>query len=174
MVTARISWGVVGILLRLCPELLALPRVLLSYILGIFAALKRCTIFLFLPHFLTPHRHREFSGVLHLTMADFEIFRDRLLQAYPTYGQALWDPNPTRLDKPVKVGDVGFMRWGKFHGLFNALLPADHPSHNLGVPEGHEPLVPNLADHINTSSLSCGHYCSGEVGIEPEPNTTAR
>ena len=104
-------------------------------------------------------------------MADYVIFRDQLLQTYPTYGYALWDPSPTGPDKPVKVADVGFIRWGKFHRLFNALLPADHPSHGRGVPDYHEPLVPNLEDHINTGSLSCGHYCSGEVNIESEPNT---
>jgi len=73
----------------------------------------------------------------------------------------------------VKVGDVGIMRWGKFHRFFNALLPADHPSHDLGVPEYHEPLVPNLVDHINMGSLNCGHYCSSEVNIVSEPNTSA-
>jgi len=107
-------------------------------------------------------------------MADYDIFRQQLLQAFPAYGHALWDPNPTRPDKPVEVGDVGFMRWGKFHRLFNALLSADHPSHELGVPEYHVPLVPNLTNHINAGSLSCGHYCSGEVNIEPEPETRAR
>jgi len=104
-------------------------------------------------------------------MADYVIFRDQLLQTFPTYGYALWDPSPTGPDNPVKVADVGFIRWGKFHRLFNALLPADHLSHGRGVPDYHEPLVPNLVDHINTGSLSCGHYCSGEVNIESEPNT---
>ena len=107
-------------------------------------------------------------------MADYEIFRNQLLQTFPGYGHALWDPNPTNPDEPVKVGDVGFMRWGKFHRLFNALLPANHPSHDLGVPEHYEPLVPNLANHINSGSLTRGHYCSGEVNMEPEPNTSAR
>lgn len=143
------------------------------YTPGIFAAPKRCTVSLFLPSLPNSPQGSRVSGVLHSAMADHVIFRDQLLRTFPTYGYALWDPSPTRPDKPVKVGDVGFMRWGKFHRLFNAHLPADHPSHELGVPEYHEPLVPNLADHINTSSLSCGHYCSGEVNIEPEPNTKA-
>ena len=32
-------------------------------------------------------------------------------------------------------------RRGNFHRLFNALLPADDPSHELGVPEYQESLV---------------------------------
>ena len=106
-------------------------------------------------------------------MADYDIFRNQLLQTFPTYGYALWDPNPMSPDKPVKVGDVGIMRWGKFVRLFNALLPADHPSHELGVPEYYEPLRPTLVNHISTSSLDRGHYCSGEVKVELEPNTHA-
>lgn len=101
-------------------------------------------------------------------MADYDIFREQLAITFPTYGHALWDPSPTRLDRPIQVGDVGFIRWGKFHRLFNALLPADHPSHTLGVPEYHEPLVPNSPDHINKGSLSCPHYCSSAIDVEPE------
>jgi hypothetical protein len=52
----------------------------------------------------------------------------------------------------VRVGDVGFIRDGYFQRLFNALLPADHPSHdNFGVPEWHEPLLLNFPTHIRTS-----------------------
>jgi hypothetical protein len=41
------------------------------------------------------------------------------------------------------------------------------------VPEYHEPLVPNLSNHINKSSLGCSHYCSRGISIEPEPETRA-
>jgi hypothetical protein len=41
------------------------------------------------------------------------------------------------------------------------------------VPEYHEPLVPNLSNHINTSSLGYGHYCSGGISVEPELETRA-
>ena len=63
------------------------------------------------------------------SMAHYDIFRDQLGIKYPAFGHALWEPNPGRLYSPVEVGDVGFIREGKFHRLFNALLPADHPSH---------------------------------------------
>ena len=106
-------------------------------------------------------------------MADYDIFREQLAITFPTYGHALWDPSPMRPSRPVEIGNVGFIRWGRFHLLFNALLPADDPSHELGVPEYHEPLVPNLSNHINTSSLGYGHYCSGGISVEPELETRA-
>ena len=73
-------------------------------------------------------------------MAHYDIFSAQLASKYPAYGHALWVPDPVRLYCPVEVGDVGFIREGRFHRLLNALLPADHPSHTLGVPEYHEPL----------------------------------
>jgi hypothetical protein len=101
-------------------------------------------------------------------MADYEIFRDQLTTTYPTYGYPLWMPSPPRPDRPAKIGDVCFLRGGKCHRLFSALLSADHPSQEFGVPEYHEQLVPSLVDHINKDSLSCGHYCSAGVSVETE------
>ena len=49
---------------------------------------------------------------------------------------------------------VSFIRRGKFCRLFNALLPADDPSHELGVPEYHEHLVPGLLDRIDRGFLA--------------------
>jgi hypothetical protein len=107
-------------------------------------------------------------------MADYDIFREQLAIKYPSYGHALWEPSPRRPDRPVQVGDVGFIRRGKFHRLFNAMLPADHPSHERGVPEYHEPLEPTLFDHLDTSFLSSNDYCSAGVSIEPDPGYNAR
>ncbi|KAF8263073.1 hypothetical protein EI94DRAFT_626048 [Lactarius quietus] len=73
-------------------------------------------------------------------MAHFDTFRDQIAIAHPAFGHALWEPDPGEFPA-VEVGDVGFVRDGKFHRLFNALLPADHPSNeSRGVPEHHEPL----------------------------------
>jgi hypothetical protein len=78
----------------------------------------------------------------------YDIFRDQLALKYPAYGHALWEPNPWGLYSAVQVGDVGFIGEGKFHRLFNALLPEDHPSHeNFGVPEHHKPLKPRIQRH---------------------------
>jgi hypothetical protein len=102
-------------------------------------------------------------------MADYDIFREQLAIKYPSYGHALWAPGPKDPNRPVQVGDVGFIRTGKFHRLFNALLPADDPSHERGVPEYHEPLVPTLSDHIDTDSLDRNDYCSAGVSVEADP-----
>ena len=108
-------------------------------------------------------------------MADYDIFREQLAIKYPSYGHALWGPSPGNPDRPVQVGDVGFIRKGNFHRLFNALLPADDPSHELGVPEYHERLVPNLLDrHLHTDSLDRNNYCLAGVSVEPDPGYHAR
>jgi hypothetical protein len=101
-------------------------------------------------------------------MADYDIFREQLGIRYPTYGHALWNPSPWKSGRPVKVGDVGFIRRGKFHCLFNALCPKGEQA---DVPEGYEQLIPKSSDHITQSSLNCGHYCSLGVGVQPELDT---
>jgi len=101
-------------------------------------------------------------------MAHYDIFRGQLAIKYPAYGHALWDP------RPVEIGDVGFIREGQFHRLFNALLPEDHPSHcEFGVPSHHELLVPSVSNHINKSVLSRNHYCSAGITIDTEPDIRA-
>ena len=102
-------------------------------------------------------------------MAHYDVFREQLAIKYPAFGHALWDPTPRNPDKPVQVGDVGFIRDGKFYRLFNALLPADDQSHEFGVPEHHEPLVPSVLDHIDKGSLSSNNYCSAGVSVETDP-----
>jgi len=107
-------------------------------------------------------------------MTHYDIFRGQLATKYPLHGYALWEPSPLRLYSAVEVGDVGFIREGRFYRLFNALLSTDHPSHKSGVPEYHEALIPKLSDHITRGTLSPGHYYS--VGIDmvaPEPDVRA-
>ena len=104
-------------------------------------------------------------------MSHYDTFRGQLAIKYPSYGHALWEPSPSELYGPVEVGDVGFIREGRFYRLFNALLSADHPSHMSGVPEHHEPLIPKLSDHVIRSTLSPGHYCSAGIdmmALEPD------
>ncbi|KAH9048690.1 hypothetical protein EDB84DRAFT_1456023 [Lactarius hengduanensis] len=90
-------------------------------------------------------------------MAHYDIFRHQLLITAPAYGYALWDPDPGNLYPAVEVGDVGYIREGKFHRLFNVLLPAEHPSHGNGVPEYHEQL--DVKNHINKGTLSPHNFC---------------
>ena len=106
-------------------------------------------------------------------MADYEIFREQLAIKYPSYGYALWEPSPTNPNSPAQVGDVGFILEGRFYRLFSALLPADDPSQEFGVPEYHDPLIP-LSNHLATVSLGSNDYCSTGVKVEADPGFQAR
>ncbi len=89
------------------------------------------------------------------TRTHYDTYRGELGKAYPGFGYALWEPGPGEQNPPVEVGDVGFIREGQFHRLFNALLPANHGSHErFGVPEGHEPLRLTVTNHINRRVLT--------------------
>ncbi len=96
----------------------------------------------------------------------YDTFRDQLAIAYPNFGYALWVPDAGQLFPAVEVGDVGFIRKGKFHRLFNALLPALHPSHIRGTPENYESLHPFMQDrHIDYGILRPKDFCSSGVRI---------
>ncbi|KAH9066175.1 hypothetical protein EDB87DRAFT_1732214 [Lactarius vividus] len=98
-------------------------------------------------------------------MAHYNTFREQLAIAHPAFGHALWEPDPGQYP-PVQVGDVGFTRDGKFHRLFNVLLPANDPSHqSRGTPDGHEPLPLRLQDHIDRGILSPNTFYSYGVNV---------
>ena len=103
-----------------------------------------------------------------ITMAHYDIFRHHLSIKFPACGFALWDPDPGNLYPAMEVGDVGYICEGKFHRLFNVLLPANHPSHrNFGVPEYHQQLTLNMENHINICNLSPNNFCSAKVTSMP-------
>ena len=90
-------------------------------------------------------------------MSHYNTFRDQLAIAHPALGYALWDPDPGEQCPPVEIADVGYIRRGKFHRLFNALLPANHQSYQrFGVPENYEPLQLSVLDHgtLHPNNLS--------------------
>jgi hypothetical protein len=95
-----------------------------------------------------------FCFLLHDLSMDYDIFREELVIKYPIYGHALWEPSPLAGERytAVQVGDVGFIRGGRFHRLFNVLLPADHESHGGGVPQNHEPLTLRMSPAPTTDS----------------------
>lgn len=101
-------------------------------------------------------------------MAVYDVFREQLAIKFPACGHALWDPSPPEPNRPVKVGDVGFIRKGKFHCLFNVLHPQAEQSI---VPMDHEQLVPGSSKHVTQETLSCGNYCSVGVGVQNELDT---
>ena len=107
-------------------------------------------------------------------MAHYDTFREQLAIKYPSFGYALWEPSPTNPNRPVQVGDVGFIREGRFYRIFSAFLPADDPSQEFGVPENHEPLVPTLPNHVATVPLGRNNYCSAGVEVEADPGYHSR
>ena len=69
----------------------------------------------------------------------------------------------------MEIGDVGYIRQGKFRRLFNVLLPANHPSHqNFSVPEYHEPLTLNRRNHIDVGTLRPHNFFSISVSLGPD------
>ena len=97
-------------------------------------------------------------------MAHYNTFRDQIAIAHPAYGYALWESDPGEQYPPVAVGDVGYIREGKFRRLFNALLPANHQSHQrFGVPDGHVPLQLSTPDHVDHATLDPNNFCSHGV-----------
>lgn len=94
---------------------------------------------------------------------DYDIFREELAIKYPAYGYALWEPSPGGRYTAVEIGDVGFIREGYFHRLFNILLPEDHPSHQDGVPQHHEPLILRTRSPTYTGTLQPNHLRSNGV-----------
>ena len=108
-------------------------------------------------------------------MAHYDIFRHHLVRKFSAFGHALWEPNPGNLFPAVEVGDVGFIREGKFHRLFNILLPAEDQSHEgFGVPEGYEQLTLNITNHINIGKLSPNNFCSAKVSSIPVSERLAK
>lgn len=99
-------------------------------------------------------------------MSDCDIFREELAIKYLNHGYALWEPDPGTLYEAVEVGDVGYIRDGKFHRLFNVFLSKDHPSHrNYGVPEYHEVLQLNMREHIDRGRDNRKNFCSKYVTL---------
>ena len=94
---------------------------------------------------------------------DYDIYREELAINYPAYGHALWEPSPGGRYDSVEIGDVGFIRQGSFHRLFNVLLPYDHPSHQDGVPQDHEPLILRTASQTNTGRIQPNNLRSSGV-----------
>jgi hypothetical protein len=101
------------------------------------------------------------------TMAHYDIFRNQLAIRFPAHGYALWEPSPGDLYHVVGIGDVGYITEGRFHRLFNILLPADDPSHeNFGVPDNHTPFRPKVPRHVTSGILRPDNFCSAGVTFE--------
>jgi hypothetical protein len=93
---------------------------------------------------------------------NYDIFREELATKYSTYGHALWEPSPGGSYTSVEIGDVGFIRGGRFHRLFNIPLSGDDPSHQ-GVSQHHEPLALTIRSPIDTGTLWPNDFRSNGV-----------
>ena len=108
----------------------------------------------------------EFLPTYSKAMAHYDIYREELGRNFHAFGHALWEPSPGVLGDPVAIGDVGFIRQGKFHRIFNVLLPEDHQTHkNFGTPEYHEPLQLKMEIHVDEDELSPNDFYSAEVKV---------
>ncbi|KAH9006691.1 hypothetical protein EDB83DRAFT_726411 [Lactarius deliciosus] len=104
----------------------------------------------------------------------YDTFRILLAMAHPHLGHALWDTSPGDLPVGVQVGDVGFVRQGKFHRLFNALCSKYHPSNQrFGVPRDYEQLIPVVPNHIDSGAVNPNNFCSYGVTVTSNPFLTA-
>ncbi|KAG6913582.1 hypothetical protein DXG01_005799 [Tephrocybe rancida] len=86
--------------------------------------------------------------------AAHDIYAEQLSElrrGYPLYNL---EPNPD--DGPMQIGDVGFLRQGAFHLLFNVSRSRDDPAQRFGVPEGYE-------------HLDLGFIRSYDAALEPGP-----
>jgi hypothetical protein len=78
-------------------------------------------------------------------MAAHEVYTQQLSKL--KHGLPLWEPEPAWQDGEVKIGDVGYIRRGRFARLFNAVAPLGDPSNALhSIPNGHVPFELTLAD----------------------------
>ncbi|OBZ73112.1 hypothetical protein A0H81_06650 [Grifola frondosa] len=72
-------------------------------------------------------------------MAAWDVYAEQLFHL--RHGLPLWCPEPSDSGE-VCIGDVGYIRNGRFYGLFNTTLPKDHQTNQrLGVPQPFEPFI---------------------------------
>ncbi|KAF9651704.1 hypothetical protein BDM02DRAFT_3110142 [Thelephora ganbajun] len=68
----------------------------------------------------------------------WSIYKDQMSQL--GHGDALWEPAPIHSFKRVRLGDVGYVRRGRFHLLFSAGRPLDNRQLGVDVPLTFVPL----------------------------------
>ncbi|KAF9789496.1 hypothetical protein BJ322DRAFT_538591 [Thelephora terrestris] len=72
-------------------------------------------------------------------------------------GHALWEPAPTKKYTRISIGDVGYIRQGRFHLLFSAGIPLGERQRGVHVPYTFEPLV--CADETTEEVQPRGPCC---------------
>ncbi|KAI1795416.1 hypothetical protein LXA43DRAFT_41698 [Ganoderma leucocontextum] len=94
------------------------------------------------------------------------IYSEQLLTA------GFWITEPHKLpgDRGIFLGDVGWLRDGQFHPLFNTMKAADDPINRDGVPRGFESVYPESQSKllIRKSCMTMGsfHVTAGSMAYE--------
>ena len=102
--------------------------------------------------------------------AQHETFREELAIKYPAFGYPLWEPGSKGRYHAVQVGDVGFIREGYFHQLFNVLHPTsasgDSPSDpSCRVLGSNELLQIRMDNHIGRSTEGYKEFLSKSIRV---------
>ena len=106
----------------------------------------------------------------------YNVYRERLTSQF--HGIALWSPNPVQSLYDygrVSIGDVGYLRDGKFTRMFNVTLPWDDPSNGkLGTPDRYDPLERDFV--VRRSEFDGAEYCSPQIisTVENDYNVQAQ
>ena len=79
-----------------------------------------------------------------MSAAGWDIYAKELFQY--GHGYPLWGPEPDTTYGEVRLGDVGYLREGRFCFLFNCLPHLEEESdrasrHSRGYPNGFKPLI---------------------------------
>ena len=110
-----------------------------------------------------------------MSQAQHETFREKLAIKYPTFGYALWEPGSRGRYHAVQVGDVGFIREGYFHRLFNILHPdsasgedddPSDPSCRGPGSDDSELLQIKMDNHIGRSTEGLKEFLSKSMRVE--------
>ncbi|KAF8525332.1 hypothetical protein JB92DRAFT_1322811 [Gautieria morchelliformis] len=72
-------------------------------------------------------------------MSNYQLYQQALTSA--GHGTPLWEPSSTTSQTALRIGDVGYLRFGTFVRLFNVTLPSGHRENENGEPENYVPLV---------------------------------
>ena len=114
---------------------------------------------------------RDYAVPSSMFQAQHQTFREELAIKYPTFGYPLWEPGSRGRYHAVQVGDVGFIREGYFHKLFNVLHPTSAsgggPSDpSCRVPGSDELLQIRMDNHIGRSTEGYKEFISKSIRVE--------
>ena len=103
-----------------------------------------------------------------MSAAGWDIYAKELFQY--GHGYPLWGPEPDTTYGEVRLGDVGYLREGRFCFLFNTMRPQSDPINSGGVPENFDVFVPphpksiqHYPDKITQTQLHSGSISSVSI-----------